>query len=52
MDTTILDSVVMNEAFLSNRLFEGLPSEAFRGIEIREKEYRPGEVIFEEGAKG
>jgi signal transduction histidine kinase len=52
MDTTILDSVVMNEAFLSNRLFEGLPSEAFRSVEIREKEYRPGEVIFEEGAKG
>ena len=52
MDTTILDSVVMNEAFLSNHLFEGLPSEALRSVEIREKEYRPGEVIFEEGAKG
>jgi signal transduction histidine kinase len=52
MDTTILDSVVMNEAFLSNRLFEGLPSEAFRSVEIREQAYRPGEVIFEEGAKG
>ena len=42
----------MNEAFLSNRLFEGLPWDAFRGVEIREREYQPGEVIFEEGAKG
>jgi signal transduction histidine kinase len=42
----------MNEAFLSNRLFEGLPLEAFRGVAIREREYQPGEVIFEEGAKG
>jgi len=52
MDTTILDSVVMNEAFLSNRLFEGLPSESFRDVDVREREYRPGEVIFEEGATG
>jgi signal transduction histidine kinase len=52
MDTSILDSAVMNEAFLSNRLFEGLPSEAFRAVEIIEKEYQPGEVIFEEGARG
>jgi signal transduction histidine kinase len=52
MDAPILEYGVMNEAFLSNRLFEGLPWEAFRGVEIREREYQPGEVIFEEGAKG
>jgi signal transduction histidine kinase len=52
MDPPILDSAVMNEVFLSNRLFEGLPSEAFRGVEIRAREYQPGEVIFEEGARG
>jgi signal transduction histidine kinase len=52
MDTSILDLIVMNEAFLSNRLFEGLPLEAFRAVRIREREYQPGEVIFEEGAAG
>jgi signal transduction histidine kinase len=52
MDAPILELGVMNEAFLTNRLFEGLPWEAFRGVEIREREYQPGEVIFEEGAKG
>lgn len=52
MDASILELGVMNEAFLTNRLFEGLPWEAFRGVEIREREYQPGDVIFEEGAKG
>jgi signal transduction histidine kinase len=52
MDTSILDSTVMNEAFLSNRLFEGLSPETFRGVELCEREYEPGEVVFEEGAKG
>jgi signal transduction histidine kinase len=52
MDTSILDLIVMNEAFLSNRLFEGLPLEAFRAVQIREREYQPGEVICEEGAAG
>ena len=52
MDTSILDLIVMNEAFLSNLLFEGLPLEAFREVQIREREYQPGEVIFEEGAAG
>ena len=52
MDTSILDLIVMNEAFLSNCLFEGLPLETFRAVQIREREYQPGEVIFEEGAAG
>ena len=39
----------MNEAFLSNRLFEGLGPETLRSVEIQEIEYQPGDVIFDEG---
>jgi signal transduction histidine kinase len=42
----------MNEAFLSNRLFEGLSSETLRAVEIQEIEYQPGDVIFDEGTAG
>lgn len=42
----------MNEAFLSNRLFEGLSSEVLRSVDIREIEYEPGDVIFDEGTTG
>jgi len=42
----------MNEAFLSNRLFEGLTPEVLRSVGIQEVEYQPGEVIFDEGSAG
>jgi signal transduction histidine kinase len=42
----------MNEAFLSNRLFEGLSPEVFRSVDIQEVEYEPGDVIFDEGTAG
>ncbi|MBV9104406.1 MAG: cyclic nucleotide-binding domain-containing protein [Verrucomicrobia bacterium] len=42
----------MNEAFLSNRLFEGLTPEVLRSVEIQEMEYQPGELIFDEGTSG
>jgi signal transduction histidine kinase len=42
----------MNEAFLSNRLFDGLTAEMLRSVSIQEREYQPGEVIFDEGTAG
>jgi signal transduction histidine kinase len=42
----------MNEAFLSNRLFEGLTPEVLRSVGIQEVEYQPGDVIFDEGSAG
>ncbi len=42
----------MNEAFLSNRLFEGLSPETLRSVDIQEIEYHPGDVIFDEGTAG
>jgi signal transduction histidine kinase len=42
----------MNEAFLSNRLFEGLSPEVLRSVDIHEIEYEPGDVIFDEGTTG
>ena len=42
----------MNEAFLSNRLFEGLTPEVLRLVGIQEVEYQPGDVIFDEGSAG
>ena len=42
----------MNEAFIANRLFEGLEPDILRGITIREIELEPGTVIFDEGASG
>jgi signal transduction histidine kinase len=42
----------MNDAFLSNRLFEGLAPEVLRSADIQELEYRPGDLIFDEGTSG
>src|ERR1700738_4694869 len=42
----------MNEAFIANRLFNGLEPDILRGITIREIELEPGTVIFDEGAPG
>ncbi|MBV8375584.1 MAG: cyclic nucleotide-binding domain-containing protein [Verrucomicrobia bacterium] len=42
----------MNEAFLSNRLFEGLTPEVLRSVDIQEMEYQPGDLIFDEGTSG
>jgi signal transduction histidine kinase len=42
----------MNEAFLANRLFKGLQPEILRDIPIREIEFEPGTVIFDEGTTG
>ena len=42
----------MNDAFLSNRLFEGLTPEVLRSVAIQEMEYQPGDLIFDEGTSG
>jgi signal transduction histidine kinase len=42
----------MNEAFISNRLFEGLTPEVLRSVDIQEMEYQPGDLIFDEGTSG
>jgi CRP-like cAMP-binding protein len=42
----------MNGVFLSNRLFEGLAPDVLRSVGVRELEYQPGDLIFEEGAPG
>ena len=42
----------MNEAFLTNRLFEGLTPEVLRSVGIQEVEYQPGDLIFDEGTAG
>src|SRR5580700_991155 len=52
MELSTLGLPVMNEAFLSNRLFEGLGPETLRSVEIQEIEYQPGDVIFDEGTAG
>jgi hypothetical protein len=39
----------MNEAFLSNRLFEGLTPEVLRSVDIQEMELQPGVVVFAAG---
>jgi signal transduction histidine kinase len=52
MESSTLGLPVMNEAFLSNRLFEGLSPEVFRSVDIQEVEYEPGDVIFDEGTAG
>jgi signal transduction histidine kinase len=52
MELSTLSSPVMNEAFLSNRLFEGLTPEMLRSVGIQEMEYQPGDLIFDEGTSG
>jgi signal transduction histidine kinase len=52
MESSTLGLPVMNEAFLSNRLFEGLSPEVLRSVDIQEVEYEPGDVIFDEGTAG
>ena len=52
MELSTLRLPVMNEAFLSNRLFEGLSPEVLRSVDIQEMEYQPGDVIFDEGTSG
>jgi signal transduction histidine kinase len=52
MELSTLGSPVMNEAFLSNRLFEGLTPEMLRSVGIQEMEYQPGDLIFDEGTSG
>src|SRR5438093_1572108 len=42
----------MNKVFLTNRLFEGLSPEALHLVAIREIEYPPGTIIFDEGTEG
>lgn len=42
----------MNEAFLSNRLFEGISADVLRSVAIQEMEYAPGTVIFPEDSQG
>jgi signal transduction histidine kinase len=42
----------MNEAFLSNRLFEGLTPEVLRSVDIQEMEFQPGDLVFDEGTSG
>jgi signal transduction histidine kinase len=42
----------MNDAFLSNRLFDGLTPEVLRSVGIQEVEYQPGDLIFDEGTAG
>jgi signal transduction histidine kinase len=52
MELPTLGLRVMNEAFLSNRLFAGLAPETLRSVDIQEIEYQPGDVIFDEGTAG
>src|SRR5580692_12061503 len=52
MELSTLSFTGMNEAFLSNRLFEGLTPEVLRSVDIQEVEYRPGDLIFDEGTAG
>src|ERR1700738_1882547 len=52
MELSTLSLSAMNEAFLSNRLFEGLTPKVLRSVAIQEVEYQPGDVIFEEGTSG
>ncbi|MBV9673658.1 MAG: cyclic nucleotide-binding domain-containing protein, partial [Verrucomicrobia bacterium] len=52
MEPPRLTRTAMNEAFVSNQLFVGLSVEVLRGIHIREIEYGPGEMIFDEDALG
>jgi signal transduction histidine kinase len=52
MELPALSFTGMNEAFLSNRLFEGLTPEVLRSVDIQEVEYRPGDLIFDEGTAG
>ena len=52
MELSTLSLSAMNEAFLSNRLFEGLTPEVLRSVDIQEVEYRPGDLIFDEGTAG
>ena len=42
----------MNEVFLQNRVFAGVPDSLLRSVQIAEKQYPPGAVIVEEGAPG
>lgn len=43
---------LMNQAFLSNRLFREFPANVLTSIPISEKEYGPGAIIFGEGQPG
>jgi signal transduction histidine kinase len=52
MELSALRLPVMNEAFISNRLFEGLTPEVLRSVDIQEMEYQPGDLIFDEGTSG
>src|SRR3984957_14588371 len=52
MELSALKSPLMNEAFLSNRLFEGLRPEVLRSGGIQEREYQPGDLILDEGTSG
>jgi signal transduction histidine kinase len=45
-------TIQMNEVFIDNRLFLGLPVDLLRTTPIREIEFGAGEVIFDEGTKG
>ena len=42
----------MNDVFLQNRVFAGVPDSWLRSVQIAEKQYPPGAVIVEEGAPG
>jgi signal transduction histidine kinase len=42
----------MNDAFFSNRLFEGISADVLRSIPIQEMDYPPQAVIFREGSPG
>src|SRR3984957_3061264 len=52
MELPTLSFTGMNEAFLSNRLFEGLTPEVLRSVDIQEMEYQPGDLIFDEAPSG
>ncbi len=43
---------LMNQAFLSNRLFREFPASVLTSIPINEKEYGPGAIIFGEAQPG
>jgi signal transduction histidine kinase len=42
----------MNDAFFSNRLFDGLSGDVLRSVAIQEVEYGPGAVLFREDSPG
>jgi signal transduction histidine kinase len=52
VESSELIFTIMNGAFLTNRLFDGLGADLLRSVEIREMEFQAGEVIFDEGVAG